>query len=83
MLYIDDWVWFKGFQKNFLLWIKGVWMLVLSFDSEGFGNVVVEVLLLYIFVVSICCFGGVIEIFIGEFVCGLVDLISLVLVQMM
>ena len=56
-LHIDDRVWFKGFQKNPLPWIKGARMLVLSSDSEGFGNVVVEALLLHTPVASTRCPG--------------------------
>jgi hypothetical protein len=57
---------FKGFQKNPLPWIKGARMLVLSSDSEGFGNVVVEALLLDTPVASTRCPGGVTEILTGE-----------------
>ncbi|STU54937.1 glycosyltransferase [Klebsiella pneumoniae subsp. ozaenae] len=41
-------------------------MLVLSSDSEGFGNVVVEALLLHTPVASTRCPGGVTEILTGE-----------------
>ena len=52
---VADRVLFKGFQKNPLPWIKGARMLVLSSDSEGFGNVVVEALLLDTPVASTRC----------------------------
>ena len=65
-LRVADRVLFKGFQKNPLPWIKGARMLVLSSDSEGFGNVVVEALLLDTPVASTRCPGGVTEILTGE-----------------
>ncbi len=46
-------------------------MLVLSSDSEGFGNVVVEALLLHTPVASTRCPGGVTEILTGELARGL------------
>ncbi len=82
-LHIDDRVWFKGFQKNPLPWIKGARMLVLSSDSEGFGNVVVEALLLHTPVASTRCPGGVTEILTGELARGLADLTSPALAQTM
>jgi glycosyltransferase involved in cell wall biosynthesis len=57
-LQVADRVLFKGFQKNPLPWIKHARMLVLSSDSEGFGNVVVEALLLDTPVASTRCPGG-------------------------
>ncbi|HBS5951570.1 TPA: glycosyltransferase [Klebsiella variicola] len=82
-LQVDDRVWFKGFQKNPLPWIKGARMLVLSSDSEGFGNVVVEALLLHTPVASTRCPGGVTEILTGELARGLADLTSPALAQTM
>ena len=82
-LQIDDRVWFKGFQENPLPWIKGARMLVLSSDSEGFGNVVVEALLLHTPVASTRCPGGVTEILTGELARGLADLTSPALAQTM
>ncbi|VGP92228.1 N-acetylgalactosamine-N, N'-diacetylbacillosaminyl-diphospho-undecaprenol 4-alpha-N-acetylgalactosaminyltransferase [Klebsiella quasipneumoniae subsp. similipneumoniae] len=82
-LEIEDRVWFKGFQKNPLPWIKGARMLVLSSDSEGFGNVVVEALLLHTPVASTRCPGGVTEILTGELARGLADLTSPALAQTM
>ena len=56
-------------------------MLVLSSDSEGFGNVVVEALLLHTPVASTRCPGGVTEILTGELARGLADLTSPALAQ--
>lgn len=58
-------------------------MLVLSSDSEGFGNVVVEALLLHTPVASTRCPGGVTEILTGELARGLADLTSPALAQTM
>ncbi|HEY4467112.1 MAG TPA: glycosyltransferase [Klebsiella sp.] len=82
-LQIGDRVLFKGFQKNPLPWIKGARMLVLSSDSEGFGNVVVEALLLGTPVASTRSPGGVAEILTGELARGLADLNSPALAQTM
>ena len=82
-LQVADRVLFKGFQKNPLPWIKGARMLVLSSDSEGFGNVVVEALLLDTPVASTRCPGGVTEILTGELSRGLADLNSPALAQTM
>jgi glycosyltransferase involved in cell wall biosynthesis len=65
-LQVADRVLFKGFQKNPLPWIKGARMLVLSSDSEGFGNVVVEALLLDTRSPAPAVPGGVTEILTGE-----------------
>lgn len=59
---IDDRVVFAGFQKNPYPLIKHARMLVLSSDSEGFGNVLVEALLCGTPVVSTRCPGGPSEI---------------------
>lgn len=74
---------FKGFQTNPWTWIKHARMLVVSSDSEGFGNVVVEALLLGTPVVSTRCPGGIAEILTGEFTHGLSDLNSDALAQTM
>lgn len=74
---------FKGFQTNPWTWIKHARMLVVSSDSEGFGNVVVEALLLGTPVVSTRCPGGIAEILTGEFTRGLSDLNSDALAQTM
>jgi len=55
---IDDRVIFAGFQKNPYPLIKHAQMLVLSSDSEGFGNVLIEALLCDTPVVSTRCPGG-------------------------
>ncbi|MBB1202251.1 glycosyltransferase [Enterobacteriaceae bacterium 89] len=80
---VGDRVLFKGFQKNPLPWIKGARMLVLSSDSEGFGNVIVEALLLNTPVASTRCPGGVTEILTGELSRGLAELNSTALAQTM
>ncbi len=59
---IDDRVIFAGFQSNPYPLIKHAKMLVLSSDSEGFGNVLVEALLCGTPVVSNRCPGGPAEI---------------------
>ncbi|ELY5815001.1 glycosyltransferase [Cronobacter turicensis] len=73
---VGDRVHFKGFKPNPYPWIKEASMLVLSSDSEGFGNVVVEALLLNTPVVSTRCPGGVSEILTGALTAGLADLNS-------
>lgn len=80
---VADRVLFKGFQSNPFPWIKHARMLVLSSDSEGFGNVVVEALLLNTPVASTRCPGGVTEILSGELAQGLADLSSTALAQVM
>lgn len=67
---------FKGFQPNPWTWMKHARLLVVSSDSEGFGNVLVEALLLGTPVVSTRCPGGVTEILTDEFARGLADLNS-------
>jgi glycosyltransferase involved in cell wall biosynthesis len=59
---IADRVQFLGFQANPYPFIKQAKMLVLSSDSEGFGNVLVEALLCDTPVVSTRCPGGPAEI---------------------
>ncbi|MBP2169113.1 glycosyltransferase involved in cell wall biosynthesis [Erwinia toletana] len=59
---IADRVIFAGFQANPYPLIKHAAMLVLSSDSEGFGNVLVEALLCGTPVVSTRCPGGPAEI---------------------
>jgi len=73
---IADRVIFKGFQPNPLPWIKSARLLVSSSDSEGFGNVLVEALILNTPVVSTRCPGGPAEILTGELARGLSDLDS-------
>ncbi|NNS09366.1 MULTISPECIES: glycosyltransferase [Erwinia] len=55
---IADSVLFLGFQANPFPYIKHAAMLVLSSDSEGFGNVLVEALICDTPVVSTRCPGG-------------------------
>ncbi|PWS15470.1 glycosyl transferase, partial [Klebsiella pneumoniae] len=74
---------FKGFQPTPLPWIKHARMLTLSSDSEGFGNVIVEALLLNTPVASTRCPGGVSEILSGELSRGLAELNSAALAQTM
>ncbi|MGD8205986.1 glycosyltransferase [Pantoea sp. FN0305] len=71
---ISDRVIFKGFQLNPLPWIRHAKLLVLSSDSEGFGNVLVEALLLDTPVVSTRCPGGPAEILTGELARGLCEM---------
>jgi len=59
---INDRVIFAGFQANPYPLIKHAGMLVLSSDSEGFGNVLVEALLCGTPVASTRCPGGPAEI---------------------
>lgn len=73
---VADRVLFKGFQLNPLPWIKHARVLVVSSDSEGFGNVLVEALLLGTAAVSTRCPGGPAEILTGELARGLCDLNS-------
>lgn len=82
-LNIADRVIFKGFQANPWTWIKHARLLVVSSDSEGFGNVLVEALLLGTPVVSTRCPGGPIEIMTGSLVRGLSNLNSHALAQVM
>lgn len=65
---------FKGFQANPYPYIRHAAQLILSSDSEGFGNVLVEALLLNTPVVSTRCPGGPAEILTGELARGLADL---------
>ena len=73
-LNIAERVIFKGFQTNPLPWIRHARLLVLSSDSEGFGNVLVEALLLDTPAVSTRCPGGPAEILTGELARGLSDM---------
>lgn len=65
---------FKGFQSNPYPFVRHAAVLILSSDSEGFGNVLVEALLLDTPVVSTRCPGGPAEILTGEWARGLSDL---------
>lgn len=80
---VGDRVLFKGFQENPYAWIRHARMLVLSSDSEGFGNVLVEALLLGTPVASTRCPGGPAEILTGDLARGLADLNSHALAETM
>lgn len=80
---VSDKVLFKGFQTNPLPWIKQARLLVVSSDSEGFGNVLVEALILGTAVVSTRCPGGPVEILTGDLQRGLSELNSHDLAQTM
>ncbi len=71
---ITDRLIFLGFQKNPFPYIKNAKLLVMSSDSEGFGNVLAEALILNTPVVSTRCPGGPEEILIGELSRGLSDI---------
>lgn len=73
---VKDKVLFPGFRPNPYPFIRNAAMLVLSSDSEGFGNVLVEALLLGTPVVSTRCPGGPAEILQGELARGLAQLNS-------
>ncbi|MFU2315369.1 glycosyltransferase [Rahnella sp. PCH160] len=73
---VKDKVLFLGFRPNPYPFIRNAAMLVLSSDSEGFGNVLVEALLLATPVVSTRCPGGPAEILKGELARGLAQLNS-------
>jgi glycosyltransferase involved in cell wall biosynthesis len=61
-LNIADRVIFAGFKENPFPYIKHARQLILSSDSEGFGNVLVEALICGTPVVSTACPGGPVEI---------------------
>ena len=73
-LRITDKVIFRGFDSNPYRWIKNARMLILSSDSEGFGNVLAEALICGTQVVSTRCPGGPAEILTGPLAAGLSDL---------
>lgn len=71
---ISERVRFEGFQQNPYPWIRHAQMLVVSSDSEGFGNVLVEALHCGTAVVSTRCPGGPAEILTGPLSRCLADL---------
>lgn len=73
---IADRVIFKGFTHNPYAWINHARMLIVSSDSEGFGNVLVEALICHTPVVSTCCPGGPETILQGDLARGLAEMNS-------
>ncbi len=73
-LAISDRVVFKGFTSNPYPWIRHARMLVVSSDSEGFGNVLVEALICHTPVVSTRCPGGPTSILTGDLARGLAEM---------
>ncbi len=63
---VEDRVIFAGFQANPYPWIRHARLLVLSSDYEGFGNVLVEAMVLGTPVLSTDCPAGPGEILAGE-----------------
>ncbi|PIJ49686.1 glycosyl transferase [Erwinia sp. OLTSP20] len=73
-LAISERVQFAGFQANPYPWIKHARLLIVSSDSEGFGNVLIEALCCNTPVVSTRCPGGPASILTGELSRGLAEL---------
>lgn len=71
---ISDRVIFQGFIGNPYPWIRHAKLLVVSSDSEGFGNVLVEALICQTPVVSTRCPGGPVTILTDDLARGLSDL---------
>lgn len=75
-LKVRDRVLFKKFDHNPYRYIYRAQLLILSSDSEGFGNVLVEAHICGTPVVSTKCPGGPAEILSGDFGVGLSELTS-------
>ena len=71
---IADRVIFQGFTQNPYAWISRATMLIVSSDSEGFGNVLIEAVLCGTPVVSTRCPGGPQWLLQGDLARGLADL---------
>ncbi|WP_233592623.1 glycosyltransferase [Erwinia psidii] len=71
---ISERVLFRGFTSNPYPWIRNARMLVVSSDSEGFGNVLVEALICHTPVVSTRCPGGPTTILTGDLARGLAEM---------
>ncbi|OZI13765.1 glycosyl transferase [Sodalis-like symbiont of Philaenus spumarius] len=82
-LQITDRVQFKAFNTNPYPYIRHARMLILSSDSEGFGNVLVEALICHTPAVSTRCPGGPVEILDGDLSVGLAELSSASLAKTM
>lgn len=73
-LSISDRVQFAGFQSNPYPWLRHARMLILSSDSEGFGNVLIEAMSCGTPVVSTRCPGGPASILTGDLARGLSEM---------
>lgn len=73
-LNIADRVHFDGFQRNPYPWIRHARQLIVSSDSEGFGNVLIEALSCQTPVVSTRCPGGPVSIMTGDLARGLAEM---------
>jgi len=71
---IEHRVIFQGFSDNPYAWMARASLLVVSSDSEGFGNVLIESMLCGTPVVSTRCPGGPVSLLQGELARGLADL---------
>lgn len=80
---IGERVIFQGFTQNPYAWIKRAKMLIVSSDSEGFGNVIIEAMLCGTPVVSTRCPGGPSYLLQGDLSRGLADLTSASLAEKM
>lgn len=71
---IEKRVIFQGFTENPYAWMSHAGLLVVSSDSEGFGNVLIEAMLCGTPVVSTGCPGGPVSLLKGDLARGLADL---------